>query len=196
MRSAALLLVPALAGVLLAGCTPAQPGQSSSSQPPTPTLTSPPSSSTLTPTNTAVDLSGWVGQYSFAEVDNDIYGNIYSITAYGISVYQMGDDYFAAITVTKTDAKTRDTLTQSMTALVTGDADNVTLVFNAYVGVNPADFPKYASGDALLEWKRQSDGIVTTWDKMKPQLSDDATTGFYFATPSPSASAPSSSKTK
>jgi len=172
-------------GLLLVGCSPTeqpspsdQPGHTGA-----PGTVGLPQASDTPVVNG--DLSGWVGEYAFAEVVADVGSPPGSVIAYGISIYRMGDDYFAAISISGYGS------TQTMTASVRGDANSIALVFSAYMGPNPwTAAPSYQLGDTLLQLARQNDGVVTTWGLVQPQVSSNTAPGFYFAlsTPSPSPS--------
>lgn len=164
---------------LTTGCT--------SGQQPVSSLTSPSTTSGATDVAPAgsssvgqADVAGWAGEYSFAEVDTSSSGQAKSVIAYGLSIYPMGADYFAAVTVTQTDSSTRDSTTQAMTAAVQGDETTISLVFSAYIGANPSGGAKYKAGNTLLKLGKQSDGIVTTWVSLRPKVSGNDSAGFYF----------------
>jgi len=172
------------AGLLLAGCggTVTPPPTTSSSTAPTSGITAQqPTTTSEMPTSNPEDLVGWVGQYSYSEILGNENEPPVAAMGYGVSIYQMGTGFFAAVTLSGYGT------TQSIMATVLGDATTVTLYFNAYIGPNPWKNADYATGDALLTLTKGEDGsISTTWEKMKPQSSGNSTPGPHFTTSSPS----------
>jgi len=184
-------LAVASAVLVLAGCSPSeQPSESSAPEssglPTTAQGTTTALPATSAPSDQS-DLSSWVGNYSFAEVIPDVGTPPGTVVSYGVSIYQMGTDYFAAVIITGFG-------TQAMMASVKGDSTTVSLVFSAYLGDNTwTDPPAYKSGDKLLELTKDGDTVTTTWDQMQPQSNDNTAAGTYFAvstaTPTPTPSA-------
>jgi len=182
------------AGLLVAGCA----GGGAATTPPPTTTTVPlePPATEDTTTDTPItssnpdDLVSWVGEYSFAEIISPANEPPTDTLSYGISIYQMGTGFFAAMSLVGYGS------TQSMMTTVEGDATSITLYFVSFIGVNPWK-KGYNPGDALITLTRDDKGkITTTWSKMKPQVSDNATPSTRFTLVTPSASStPTSTKT-
>ena len=188
MKAMGALILFGAACTVLAGCSGGQ--NPPSTAPSTTTITSimPVGTGTmgatdLAPTSDPADLVGWVGQYSFGEVTTTN-PNVPPSAAmgYGMSIYQMGTGFFAALSISGNGA------TQSIMATVQGDATKITLYFNSFIGTNPWKNSNYSPGDALLTLEKADNKITTTWVSMKPQVSGNKTPGthFTFNTPTPS----------
>lgn len=184
----------AAGGLLLAGCTSGdQPGPATTSHTVsmTTTTTELPSTTPI-PSSNPEDLVGWVGQYSFAEIISPVGEPPTATLSYGISIYQMGTGFFAAMSVVGYGA------TQSMMTTVEGDATTVTLYFNSFIGANPWK-KSYNPGDALVTLSVDDKGkVITTWGTMKPAMPENATPTTMFTLVTPSASStktPTSTKT-
>ena len=136
-------------------------------------------------------LVGWVGQYTYGEVIGTPAANMppTATMGYAISVYQMGTGFFAALSLNGNNA------TQNIMASVQGDATTITLYFDSFTETNPWPDITYEPGDPLLTLTRQDAGIMTTWDKMHPQSTDNTPTpgsGFTSTTPSTETPTPTS----
>jgi len=188
------IAVLAVGGLLLAGCAGGDQPAPTTTTPATmtmPTMTYQlPTDEPITSSNPD-DLVGWVGQYSFAEIISPANQPPTDTLSYGVTVYQMGSGFFAAMSVVGFGA------TQSIMATVQGDATEITLYFNSFIGTNPWK-KGYKPGDALIKLSRDSKGkITTTWVTMKPQVSANATPTILFTsvTPTPTAT-PTATSTK
>jgi len=127
-------------------------------------------------------MSSWVGRYIWDEawpINGSPDSN--NVMSYEMVIFSFGEqDYYADIQVLGFQTWDR------YVARVEGNDKSVTLVFDAYFGVDVKRlYPlglltKYTQGDELFQLDRDGTGLVTTWDKLKPVLEEHEAPGNYF----------------
>ena len=144
--------------------SPAQTGPVSLTQ----NADSPTSVSPVETSETAGDMSRWVGTYSFAESAPPD-----EMMDYKINIYAENDGYNADISIDGFQTMIR------IRALVQGDSNQIKMLFEEYLPDNT--IASYNPGDVLLSFTNQNGGIITTWGKIGPMLTVNQSPGNYFA---------------
>jgi hypothetical protein len=116
-------------------------------------------------TNTFVHCSNWIGDYAFHEDPVPTATGINKIMEWELTVSQTqnSDTCFGTLEITG--------LTTYIKLLTTlsGDSSRVDVVYNKYLD-GSHDFKP---GDVLFSLHKDSNQIVTTWNKLQPMLEDN-----------------------
>jgi hypothetical protein len=117
-------------------------------------------------TNTYIHCSDWVGDYAFHEDPVPTATGINKIMEWELSVSQKNDTCFGTLEITG--------LTTYIKLLTTlsGDSSGVDVVYNKYLD-GSQDFKP---GDVLFSLHKDSNHVITTWNKLQPMLADNPDT--------------------
>lgn len=117
-------------------------------------------------TNTFIHCTDWVGDYAFHEDPVPTATGINKIMEWELSVSQNSDTCFGTLEITG--------LTTYIKLLTTlsGDSARVDVVYNKYLD-GSQDFKP---GDVLFSLHKDSSQIITTWNQLKPMLTDNPDT--------------------
>ena len=106
-------------------------------------------------------LNSWLGRYTFSEAAPREAG-LSDTWVYEIIVYEENDGYFAEINVDGVQTMTR------LQARVNGDANVVKFIFDKYLPGHM--LATYKEGGELLQLKKSSSSLITSWGEMTPAL--------------------------
>lgn len=113
--------------------------------------------------NTFIHCSDWVGDYSFHEDPVPTATGINKIMEWELSVSQLRDTCWGTLEITG--------LTTYIKLLTTlsGDSSKVDVVYNKYLDGSE----DYKPGEVLFSLSRDSNKIITTWNKLTPMLAEN-----------------------
>ena len=116
-----------------------------------------------TKSNTLIHCSDWVGDYSYHEDPVPTATGINKIMEWELSVSQQHDTCWGTLEITG--------LTTYIKLLTTlsGDSSRVDVVYNQYLDGSEAFKP----GDVLFSLRRDSNKIITTWNRLTPMLAEN-----------------------
>jgi hypothetical protein len=114
-------------------------------------------------TNTFIHCSTWVGEYSYHEDPVPTATGINKIMQWELSVLQKRDTCWGTLEITGLT-----TYVKLLTTL-SGDSSRVDVVYNSYLD-GSEDFKP---GDVLFSLRRDSNSIITTWNRLAPMLAED-----------------------
>jgi hypothetical protein len=114
-------------------------------------------------TNTFIHCTDWVGDYAFHEAPVPTSTGINKIMEWELSVSQQSDTCFGTLEITGLT-----TYVKLLTTL-SGDSSRVDVVYNKYLD-GEQDFKP---GDVLFTLYKDSNQIVTTWNQLRPMLTDE-----------------------
>jgi hypothetical protein len=121
--------------------------------------------------NTFIHCTNWVGEYSYYEDPVPTATGINKIMQWELSVSQQNDTCWGTLEITG--------LTTYIKLLTTlsGDSSRVDVVYNKYLD-GSEDFN---AGDVLFSLSKDSNKIITTWNRLQPLLADNhEAEGGYF----------------
>jgi len=113
--------------------------------------------------NTSSYCSDWVGDYSYHEDPVPTATGINKIMEWELSVSKQHDTCWGTLEITG--------LTTYIKLLTTlsGDSSRVDVVYNQYLDGSEAFKP----GDVLFSLRRDSNKIITTWNRLMPMLAEN-----------------------
>jgi hypothetical protein len=118
--------------------------------------------------NTPPSLETWVGNYTFSER-----GATDQSRGYFISISEESGSYYAELLLYSTEGM------EKLRASVTGDEDEVSLLFDSDLSDDPA--VAYEPGDELVRFERNGEELYTYWGKIQPLLEENKSSGeAYF----------------
>jgi hypothetical protein len=114
-------------------------------------------------TNTFIHCTDWVGDYTYYEDPVPTSTGINKIMQWEMSVSQQRDTCWGTLEITG--------LTTYIKILTTlsGDSSKVDVIYNKYLD-GSEDFNP---GDVLFSLSKDSNKIITTWNRLQPLLADD-----------------------
>jgi len=114
-------------------------------------------------TNTFIHCTNWVGDYSYHEDPVPTATGINKIMEWELSVSQQHDTCWGTLEITGLTTYIK------LLTILSGDSSKVDVVYNSYLD-GSQDFKP---GDVLFSLRRDSNTIITTWNRLTPMLAED-----------------------
>jgi hypothetical protein len=113
--------------------------------------------------NTFIHCTDWVGEYSYYEDPVPTATGINKIMQWELSVSQQNDTCWGTLEITG--------LTTYIKLLTTlsGDSSRVDVIYNKYLD----GMEDFNPGDVLFSLSKDSNKIITTWNRLQPLLADN-----------------------
>jgi hypothetical protein len=116
--------------------------------------------------NSFIHCTNWVGDYAYHEDPVPTATGINKIMEWELSVSQQNDTCWGTLEITG--------LTTYIKLLTTlsGDSSKVDVIYNKYLDGST----EFNPGDVLFSLSKDSSKIITTWNRLQPQLADNPDT--------------------
>lgn len=120
------------------------------------------------------NLDSWIGEYEFGgvlETDSNIRPN--PVWVYNLDIYKETGIYYATIEIDGYQT------IQRLKAIVKGDEEFISLIFELYLPDNQSE--PYKENDILLSLEKKNSEIYTYWGKINPIVEENNESGkVYF----------------